>query len=820
MLGIYEDVTERKRAERNLALAVEATGVVLWELDLVGQRLAFDRGKLPVLGLSADAALETLPGWLEQVHPDDRPAFLARFEAAVQPGDSLFDCEYRMVGPGGPQWIHTRGRVVQRGEGGRPELAVGTSTNISDRKRIEEAIRASEEHSRNLAAMLRRMCDNVPDMIWAKDLEKRYIFANKAICTQLLNAADTAEPVGRTDLFFAGRERACHPENPEWHTFGEMCQDSDAVTLARGVPSVFEEFGHVKGRMLHLDVRKAPFLNEQGQVIGTVGSARDITERKQIDAELDRHRRHLESLVEERTAALLATEARASHILQSAADGLYGVDGDGRVTFINPAACRMLGYDPGQVIGRSAHALFHDRRPGGEPYPQDACPAQEAIRSGRQVRVDDEVYWRADGQPFPVMYAVHPMDQDGRNGAVISFVDMTAQRAATEAREKALQAAENLARVRSEFLANMSHEIRTPLNGVLGFAQIGHRNADDAEKARSAFERILASGSLLLGVVNEVLDFSKIEVGELRIDPIEMSFSAVAEHAIDLVRERAGAKGLELRVELAANIPPTCIGDPLRIGQVLLNLLANAVKFTEAGRVSLSAFRDGGEMVVRVSDTGIGIGAAQQGNIFNPFQQADASTTRRFGGTGLGLAISRKIAELMGGSIGVESEPGVGSTFEFRLPCVEPACPAAPTRGDPDARGLPPKPLSGLTILVAEDDEINQLVLQENLVEDGARVVIVSNGREAVERVERDGAQAYDVILMDIQMPEMDGYEATRRILDLAPALPIIGQTAHAFREEKEKCLAIGMVGHLSKPIDPAGMVELILEQVRARRGA
>ncbi|MBL8490895.1 MAG: PAS domain S-box protein, partial [Rhodocyclaceae bacterium] len=508
VLGIYEDITERKRAERNLTMAVEVTAVVFWELDFANHRLMFDRTRLPVLGLEPEPVLETLQGWLEKVHPDDRENFQRRFEFAMRPGDPPFDFEYRMVGVAGrQQWIHTRGRVVQRGAAGQPELAVGTSTNITARKQIEEAVRASEEHSRNLAAMLRLMCDNVPDMIWAKDLDKRYLFANKAFCAQLLNAVDTDEPLGKTDMFFARRERDSHRNDPNWHTFGELCQDSDAVTLERGVPSVFEEFGNVKGRLVYLDVHKAPFLNEKGEVIGTVGSARDITERKLIEAELARHRQHLEGLVQERTEALLATEARASHILQSAADGLYGVDVDGRITFVNPAACQMLGYTAEQMVGRSAHELFHSRRGDGTPYPKEECPTHDAVRDGREVRVDHEVFWRADGRVIPVMYAVHPMLRDGRNvGAVISFVDMTAQRAAAEAREQALLAAENLARVRSEFLANMSHEIRTPLNGVLGFAAIGLRNSGENAKARNAFEKILSSGGLLLGVVNEILD--------------------------------------------------------------------------------------------------------------------------------------------------------------------------------------------------------------------------------------------------------------------------------------------------------------------------
>jgi PAS domain S-box-containing protein len=504
--------------------------------------------------------------------------------------------------------------------------------------------------------------------------------------------------------------------------------------------------------------------------------------------------------------------------LQSSADGLYGVDNEGIITFINPAACAMLGYAAEDLIGQSAHAQFHHSKPDGSPYQADECPGHHAVRVGLQVRVGDEVYWRKDGQAIPIMYAVHPMVQQGVNtGSVVSFVDMSQQRAAERAREKALIAAEDLARVRSEFLANMSHEIRTPLNGVLGFAEIGFRNAHNSEKAQSSFAKIKASGHRLLGVINDILDFSKVEAGKLNIEKTDVLLREVIDHAVELVSDRASAKRLELRVELAPDLPKACISDSLRLGQILLNLLSNAIKFTEKGSVTLSVSRQADKLVFKITDTGIGIAEDQLDLLFNPFQQADGSTTRKFGGTGLGLAISKRLLELMEGNISVESRPGAGSSFEFRLPYVESATPMPEAK--PDQIDVA-QPLAGLSILVAEDDVINQMVLEEHLIHDGARLVLVGNGREAVERVMRDGSAAYDVVLMDIQMPEMDGYEATRQILALAPNLPIIGQTAHALNEEREKCLAAGMVGHIAKPIDPERLGRLVREHVVARTNA
>jgi PAS domain S-box-containing protein len=818
-VGFGRDITERKEAERNLKLAVEVTKVVLWKVDLPSQKLSFDPAMLPALGMEADEPFANMQDWIQRVHPDDLSPFMAQFQAALQPDKSGFDMEYRLRQRNGDyQWIHTRGSVIQRDSDGQPEVAVGTSMNITARKTIEQAARESEERSRNLATLLRLMADNVPDMIWAKGLDKRFLFANRAMCQQLLNAADTGEPVGKSDMFFALRERQRHPDDPEWHTFGELCQDSDAITLERGTEAVFEEFGNIKGRLTYLDVHKAPFLNEKGQVIGTVGSARDITSRKQAEAELERHRLHLEELVEQRTGELLATEARASRILDSAADGLYGVDSESRITFINPAACQMLGYAPEQAVGRSAHELFHHSRPDGSPYPAVECMARQAWREGHESRVDDETYWHADGHAVPVILASRPIVEAGKVvGAVVSVVDTTVQRAAAEAREKALVAAESLARARSEFLANMSHEIRTPMNGVLGFANIGYRNHRDSEKARNAFEKIIVSGNQLLGVVNEILDFSKIDAGKLHIEVAEMSVGEVLEQSLALVADRARAKGLDLRLERADDLPATCVSDPLRISQILLNLLSNAVKFTELGGVTLTAASREGQLVFCVTDTGIGMTEDQLTYIFNPFQQADGSITRKFGGTGLGLAICKRLVELMKGEIRVESKPGTGSRFEVRLPYVPPAAREANSAlRDSGSEVLPYKPLSGISILLAEDDPINQMVLEANLTDDGARLVMVGDGMAAVERVIGDGPGAFDVVLMDIQMPVMDGYEATRRILELAPGLPIIGQTAHAFDEERDKCLAAGMLAHIAKPIDPQALVKLVLKVLAA----
>ena len=794
--GTFQDITERKclaaeliQREQYQRALLDNFPFMVWLKDEESRFLAVNEAFAKVFGRpSADSLigktdLDIAPKELaEGYRADDR--------AVLQSGTSKQVEELIETG-GRRTWFETYKSPVSIG--GRVIGTVGFGRDITERKEAERNLKLAVEVAQVI--------------LWQMDIPRQQFKYDRGMLPVLgLHADDDLTT-------FAAWLELVHPDEAGqfMERFQAALQPGAVFDLEYRMRSKDGGYRwiHSKGSVIQR--------SQDGQPEIAVGTSMNITARKLVEAELERHRRHLEELVELRTTELLATEARATRILEASADGLFGVDIHGRATFVNAACCRMLGYHPEQVIGRSAHDLFHHSRPDGSPFPADECRGRQAWQAGEEARFDDIIYWHTDGHPVPVEMATRPVVEKGvLVGAVVSIVDRSAQRAAAQARENALVAAENLARARSEFLANMSHEIRTPMNGVLGFAQIGQRNYKDPDKARNAFEKILTSGNQLLGVVNEILDFSKIDAGKLHVEASEMSLDDALDHALELVADRARAKGLDLRLEKAADLPSSCIGDPLRLGQVLLNLLTNAVKFTEAGSVTLSAALQGGQLVFRVTDTGIGMTPDQLGYVFNPFQQADGSTTRKFGGTGLGLAICKRLVELMQGEIRVESTPGAGSRFEVRLPCVEPA--THPATGHAPPVTLPDKPLAGISILLAEDDPINQLMLEVNLEDDGARLVIVGDGATAVERVIADGPQAYDIVLMDLQMPVMDGYEATRRILELAPGLPIIGQTAHAFGEDRDKCLAAGMAAHIAKPIDPQALVTLVLRVLAERR--
>jgi PAS domain S-box-containing protein len=678
-------------------------------------------------------------------------------------------------------------------------------------QRMRAALDRAEASLEEVGRLGRRnqlLLDSVGEGIFGIDLAGRTTFINPAALTMLGFSHD--EVIGKPIHALIHHS---HNDGSSFHQ--EICPTYQTLRDGQTRHIDHDHFWRRDGSHFPVEYYIAQ-IRENDAAIGGVVVFQDSSERLRSEAELAKHRLHLEELVAQRTAQFQEAEERGRLILEASSNGLYGIDLSGRIIFINPTGSAMLGYAAEALIGRPVHATLHHTHADGSHFPGAACPMLAALQHGLSVSNDDDLFWCADGTPLPVATATQPMLKDGLVvGAVVSFIDIRQRKALDAARDRALAEAERLARVKSEFLANMSHEIRTPLNGVLGLAQIGMRDSAGRGKASETFTKIVQSGKLLLGIINDILDFSKIEAGKLKSESVPVELVAVIRDVATLMHERAQAKGLTFKIKKAPNLPEVCLGDPLRIGQILMNLLTNAIKFTESGSVTLAVAREDETLVFTISDTGIGMTPEQIERLFKPFEQADGSTTRRFGGTGLGLAITQRLLQLMGGSIRVDSTPGVGSRFEARLPCV------ASSLTLPRSANVPPQigtqPLAGLNILVAEDNEVNQEVILDILSSDGALVTLARNGREAVDQVERHGGEAFDLVLMDIQMPEMGGHEATRHILKIAPDLPIVGQTAHAFAEEKQACLDSGMVAHIAKPLDPDALVKLILHHARRK---
>ncbi|MEI8265923.1 MAG: ATP-binding protein [Betaproteobacteria bacterium] len=388
----------------------------------------------------------------------------------------------------------------------------------------------------------------------------------------------------------------------------------------------------------------------------------------------------------------------------------------------------------------------------------------------------------------------------------------------------ALQRAEGTARFKTDFLARMSHELRTPLNAVIGLAQVGLREEAAGRSAHALYPRILSAGQHLLRVVNDVLDYSRIEAGKSTVESRPFDLAATVTQAVQLLEPQALAQGIALRVEGIPGSRAHVLGDAKRVQQVLVNLLSNAVKFTDRGQVVLRITSEGARHVFEVSDTGIGLNTEQISRLFQPFEQADNSSTRRHGGAGLGLVISLHLAREMGGDITVRSMPGQGSTFVFSVTLPESQA------GDTEPGALigATGRLHGLSVLAAEDIEVNRFLLARVLEQEDARVQFAEDGAAAVQAVQAQvrpapGAGAdprgapFDVVLMDLQMPVMDGFEATRHIRAIRPDLPVIGLTAHALPEERARCLDAGMAGHVPKPVDVEELVAAIQRACSAR---
>ncbi len=653
----------------------------------------------------------------------------------------------------------------------------------------------------------------------------------------------------------------------------------------------------------------------QGGEGGVVVSHLDITQRKQAEIALANQQQMLEALVASRTAALRESEADLAHAQAIARIGSWRLDLQDDLMTWSDETYRIFGVEPETPVNFGHFA--------GSAHPDDidlVLSAWSAALVGAPYDIEHRIV--VHGQTRWVRERAE-LRFDGLGRAVTglgTIQDITELKQAELATRAALEEAQRLARVKSEFLANMSHEIRTPLNAVLGLAQLGVR--DNAHRrAQETFRRILDSGQHLLGVVNDVLDYSKIDAGKLVLEHAPFELGEAIDRAVNFTAVRAYAKGLAFRVDEAPDLPVRLEGDGMRLTQILLNLLGNAVKFTDAGGIALAVAREGDTLLFRISDSGIGMSPEQLGRLFTPFEQADASTTRRFGGSGLGLTISARLVWAMGGEIRAESEAGRGARFEVRLPLPHAAPPvpapeclrirlagleqdeSAPLAADLARRGIlveiaprlealttplpdrvvladagqPPPPelagaaslpgdarllvlatpgasrhpgwgddahyierpvrvrhllclpeavaqpqgaevparLQGWRILAAEDAEVNRIVLEDILAQEGAQVVFAEDGAQAVAALEAAGPEGFDAVLMDIQMPVMDGYEATRRLLALAPALPVIGLSAHALTEERERSLACGMVEHVTKPIDIDALVAALLRHGR-----
>ncbi len=796
-VGTGTDIEDQKRSlealrrsERRYRALIQASPQIVWTADEHG--LGNDAFQWWSEATGHDCAASDNWGWLNALHPDDREPVRRAWTTSLA-DKSPYAVDYRIRTPEGEYRHLSVHSLPLFDEAGNFEEWVGTITDVTERIRADEAIRQSE-------ARFRQLADSMPQMVWS------------------------SRPDGHTDYFnerwyeFTAMPRNCLGENP---CSSILHPDDVRGCLAHWTESIrtltpyeFEcrYLDKKSGTYRWFLSRALPVRDDAGQVVRWYGTVTDIHDQKQLEENLRQIQRELEDRVRQRTADLTSILNASTHV------SIIAGDVNGIISHFNPGAERMLGYSAQELVGKTTPALLHlpeEIQEHGERlsqtfgYPVTGINVfvEHARRGGYEER--EWTYVRKDGGRLTVNLTV-TAQRDARgeiSGYLGIATDITKRKQAEAELQNAKAAAESANQAKGEFLANMSHEIRTPMNGILGLTQLVLETELEPQQ-RDYLQSVQRSAEALLEVINDILDFSKIEAGKLELDPEPFSLRTAVDELLKPLDLRARNKGLDLRCDIADDIPDTLVGDVGRLRQILINLLGNAIKFTPQGSVALALHvqeRHGDDLVlqVRVDDTGIGIAEDKRARIFNPFEQADGTMARSFGGTGLGLSISARLAELMEGRIWVESELGRGSQFfctlRFR---AAPDQTAIAPRHSP-SRETASETQAPLKILLAEDNVINQQVALGILGKLGHYVRVAGNGQEVLEIID---SVSFDLILMDVQMPEMDGIETTQRLRAAGRTIPIIALTAHAMKGDRERFLAAGMNGYLTKPIDPRAL--------------
>jgi PAS domain S-box-containing protein len=792
--GTIEDVTGRKHAEEALRQAnavleaiARASPLAVVVLDLNGNVRDWNPAAEKMFGFTA---AEVLGCPAPHIPPGEVAEFRRRLAAAAEETQPAA-AEIPFRRKDGSTVEAALWTAPLRNSRGEVEGVVGILADITERKRDERALHQANE-------TLKMLIQACPLRIMVLDLGGN---------VQSWNARSERD-LGWTQGETLGRPLPLVTE-VDREGFAEYLEAIKAGHIFEGVE---KRVRRKDGSELDISLWAAPLRNPRGEIVGSVTAAADITERKQNERKLRE------------------SEERYRELFENAYDIVYAIDLQGQFTALNRAAERTFGYSREEALGKNAGLFMSPRArarfpeqiaamlAGGSPVRDETTVL---AKDGREVLMELSSRLVFDkGQPVGIQGMGRDITERKRHQEELARYARELQQK-NEELSAALVAASVAAEAKSRFLANMSHEIRTPMNGVTGMLDLLLATSLSAEQQECA-RFVQASSEALLAVINDILEFSSMEGGKLALGEAPFELAAVVNEVCALLGVQARRKGLQLHSHLDPSLPRMLSGDAPRLRQIMSSLLGNAIKFTEAGEVAVHVSLERGTartatIRVTVRDTGIGIDPEQCAELFNSFVQGDDSAARKYGGSGLGLAISKQLVEMMGGRIGFESEAGLGSTFWFtarfqrQAPRKATEAPAAAVEPRPPLAVTASVSPADVCVLVAEDNEVNQRIALRMLEKSGFRAHVVPDGRQAAEAAL---SGQYDVVLMDVHMPGMDGFAATAEIRGRernGGRLPIVAMTARAMAGDREECLAAGMDDYLTKPIQMENLRRTVL---------
>lgn len=771
LVSISRDITRRKIMENifhveqeRLALATEAGHLGVWDYDYDTRQLICNHKWHDITGVPL-TVVSPLEGLRQLVHPDDIDIAVRQFAAVVDDLDHEINTRFRILHPDGQvRWVETIGRLVEN-ESLSSRRLLGVIKDITLQREAEQQLQQSYEFLRQ-AERIARIGS------WTYQLADGY-FGTSEMMRALIGMEGDNPPLTIDSLQQLMTQDSFKKVSK---AFEQCIKSGESFTL-------YADHFRIDGSEFAAHVRGQAVRNEAGEIVALAGTVQDISEREEARAQL---------------------EALADNVPNSAIYR-FGQDADDEYRFAYLSAGIV------QLSGISAEAIMADKRAFlAVIHKEDIYDYLGTIDHALSNRIQFDHAFRIHNPEGGIswMYsrAVPRLKPNGRyewNGIIR---DITDERAAAEVLNEAKSAAEAAGRAKSDFLATMSHEIRTPMNSIIGMTRL-MLQADPDEKQRNYLQKVDASAKNLLTIINDILDFSKIEAGNLELEHVDFSIDSVLEMVSNATALRAEEKGLEIIYAMDASVPRFINGDPLRLSQILINLVGNAIKFTQEGEILISAYCQEKQLHFAVSDTGIGLDTAQMEGLFRPFTQADSRTSRRYGGTGLGLSICKQLVEKMGGKIGVESQPGAGSQFYFHCQFD------AADDGLDENASL--HSLRGKRVLIVDDNASARAILADLVGSFGIAVSTVESGAEAIELLHNasDDAQDFDIVLMDWQMPGMDGLQAAEYIradhrLKKIPAMLMV--TAYAKEEVLERVNQLKLQGLLIKPVTESMMFNAI----------